>query len=174
MKLSRREIAMVALCVVVVAFIGVPSLKQMQPVESRTPEALAADAGRVRARCAALEQEIASLEKEVRSLSWSEEPSRLPTRILTELDLVAEKAGVTLATLRPGRPVAVASGSKLPFTVQVRAPFPKAIRFLRRLQQTQDRVALERLQVVSTDASTDIVSLELRLAVYSSVPPESK
>lgn len=174
MKLSRREMGMVALCVLVVASIGVPSLKQVKSIDSRTPEALAADAERVRARCAALEQEIAGLEKDVRSLSWSEEPSRLPTRILTELDLVAEKAGVTLATLRPGRPMAVASGSKLPFTVQVRAPFPKAVQFLRRLQQTQDRVALERLQVVSTDASTDVVSLELRLAVYSSVPPKSK
>ena len=123
MKLSRREIAMVALCVVV-AFIG--ALAEADAAR-RKSHSRGARRGcwRVRARCAALEQEIASLEKEVRSLSWSEEPSRLPTRILTELDLVAEKAGVTLATLRPGRPVAVASGSKLPFTGRCGRPFQK-------------------------------------------------
>lgn len=175
MRLSRREIVMVGACVVVVAVIGVPSLKQIRSLGGgRSVQELTVDAEQARARCVALEREIAGLETEVRSLTWAEEPSKLPTRILTELDGIAERAGVTLGTLRPGRPMAVANGSKLPFMVQVRAPFPKAARFLRLLGASQERVALERLQVVSTDASTDVVSLEMRLAVYSRVPPESK
>lgn len=166
---------MVGACLLVVALVGVPSLKQIRSLgEGRSVEDLTADARQAQTRCAALEREIAGLEMEVRSLTWAEEPSRLPSRILTELDAIADRAGVTLATLRPGRPMAVANGSKLPFMVQVRAPFPKAARFLRHLGASQERVALERLQVVSTDASTDVVSLELRLAVYSSVPPETK
>jgi len=174
MKLSRREAVMVAACVLVVAFIGVPSLREIQRMggHGRTAADLSADAARARTRGAALEKEIAGLDQEVRALTWPDAPSRLPSRILVELDGLAAKAGVTMGTLRPGRAAAAPCGSKLPFLVQIRAPFPRVAAFLRALKASQPRVALERLQVVATDANTNEVSLELRLAVFSSRPPE--
>lgn len=168
MRISRREVILIAVCVVVVASIGVPSWKQLGSVGGgRSAEDLARTRDRALAESVRLKREMASFEREVKEMTWAAPPDQLPPVLLKELHSVASRAGVTLAGFRPGRVVAVAYGGKLPVTVQIRAPFPKAAAFLERLRAEQGRVALERLRFAATDAGSDVVSLELRLAVYT-------
>ncbi|MDH7571816.1 MAG: type 4a pilus biogenesis protein PilO [Armatimonadota bacterium] len=168
MKISRREQLLIAAAVLVVAVIGLPSLKELGlGGRSDAPADLASKMTRARQATVKLRAEIAALERDVRQLTWSEPTDDLPPLILKDLHTTARQAGVTLASFRPGRVQAVPSGTRLPIMVQVRAPFPKVMAFLSRLQATNRRIALERLQIAATDTSTDTVSLEVRLAVYS-------
>ncbi|MBI3947529.1 MAG: type 4a pilus biogenesis protein PilO [Armatimonadetes bacterium] len=168
MKTSMRERKLVALCVVVVAFIGVPSVRQIRVGSGGADIAdLGSTLNRSRQAATRLRKEIAVLDADARRLTWREDPEALPPALLKALDAAASGAGVTLTSFRPGRVQTVPGGSKLPITVQVRAPFPKAAGFLQRLQDTQERVALERVQIAATEAGTDVVAMELRLAVYS-------
>lgn len=173
MKVSKREQILIAVCVLVVAVIGLPTLQQLRPTVARGSVAeLSRQAERSRQESAALRGEIERLEKEVASLTWSESPESLPPLLLKTLHGTAREAGVSLGSFRPGRLQAAASGSKLPVTVQVKASFPKAARFLERLQADQKRIALERVQIAATDAATDVVAMEIRLAVYCAAPAE--
>lgn len=174
MSFSKRERNLVALCVIVVLFIGIPSVKQIHLGGGKSNiVALGSSLNRSRQEIARLRKEIARLEEEVRQFTWRESPEALPPLLLKALHRTAAEAGVSLTSFRPGRLQQVPTGSKMPITVQVRAPFPKAAAFLERLQDTQRRVALERVQVASTEASSDIVVMELRLSVYTSQPSQA-
>ncbi|NLC55438.1 MAG: hypothetical protein GX774_01195 [Armatimonadetes bacterium] len=171
MRISRREGILIGVCLLVVAFIGMPSLKQLGGNGSgQNAQELRRLRDRAQAESTRLRQEVLALSREAKAMTWSAKPEELPPLLLKELHGVASAAKVTVATFRPGRPVTVTSGGKLPVTIQVRAPFPRAMDFLERLRTSQPRVALERMRFAATDAGSDIVSLELRLAVYTTAP----
>lgn len=161
---------MLAVCALIVLFIGVPSIKQWIPqdggnsVQALLRKKEAADQKSVR-----LNAENAQLAQEIHTQTWAQAPDQLPPVLLKALNATAVQAGVRLAGFRPGRVTSLSSGSKLPITVQITAPYPQAMAFLDRLRATQKRVALERMQIASMDADSDRVNMELRLATYSMV-----
>ncbi len=172
MRLSRREGMLIGVCVLVLAFIGMPTLKQLQGMTGgKSLEEMAREVARTKTENVRLESQVRSLRGQVGALTWPGPPDQLAPVLLKELHATAAQAGVSLAGFRPGKLVAVASGSKLPITLQIQAPFPRAVAFVEQLRAAQQRVALERMQIASTDMNTDVVGLDLRLAVYSTTPP---
>lgn len=169
MKISAREGVLLALCVVVVAVIGVPSAQQILRMAKspKSPAQLRKESEIARREAARLRREIADLDQQVQTLTWVQAPEQLPPVLLTELHRLANKAGVTIGSFRPSRIVASPAGRKLPILVKITAPFPKAAAFLEALRSGDPRIGIERMQIAATDAASNVVNMELRLAVYS-------
>jgi hypothetical protein len=164
---SRREQVMIGLCVLIALFIGGPMLWQIVmpggPSGVESQRRLEAAKSARKANAAALGKLEAAMERLAARLP----PAALAAGAAAELDQRAGAVGIRLREVKPLAPKLVEGATVVPLQLTFSAPFPQAARFLTRLRAEPGRLAVDRAVIAATTTDSDLVSVNLRVEVFS-------
>lgn len=124
------------------------------------------DARRTLAR---LRNEQEEAEPRVAKMSYELPAEQLEPRVVRDLQLLADKAGVRFREVKPLRARALANGSvRVPLEVRFRAQFqPNVVRFLYYVEDPNSKMVIDKINVTSADARFKIVEISAQITVFT-------
>jgi hypothetical protein len=95
------------------------------------------------------------------------EPQKLTAQTLSRLTQLARARGLTLGGFRPQRPKSLPGLIELPYSVQLRGPFPAVRGFMTDLDAPGGRLVLRSLQLAASDGDTSAVTATIGISAFT-------
>lgn len=113
-----------------------------------------------------LKTTVDDLETELEKTKFTEKVDLITPFVLDRVSVKANANKLTMSSFRPQRQVDNKSLMQLPYTVNFDGPFPSVIAFLRNFEMGEDKLAVNSLQLSSSEGAGDQVTATVGLVAY--------
>lgn len=107
-----------------------------------------------------------SMEGAIKPLIWQEEDQAIGAKALATVSSIAKASGLKLTAFRPQRLSEGKGLAQLPFLVFVEGGYPKVLSFIRKLESPAGKLAINSVQVASSDGASDEVTASIVLVAF--------
>ncbi|RYG45547.1 hypothetical protein EON79_12365 [bacterium] len=102
----------------------------------------------------------------VRLRTWTGSAGTIASASREKLTAIALRQGVRISSFRPQRENTGGELSQLPFVATVEGPFPNVVRFIRETESPTNKLAVNLVQISSSDDATDRVTATVGMFAY--------
>jgi Tfp pilus assembly protein PilO len=103
---------------------------------------------------------------DVAKQTWTGDSQQIPPIALDKLSKLALSRGLKLVAFRPQRPNEGGLFTQLPFLLTVDGPYPKVVQFAADIDHGNYRLAVNMVQIASSDAASNDVTASIGLIAY--------
>jgi|GEM_PF-3309719 len=112
-----------------------------------------------------------SLQNEINQMDWGEGPDEVVPEALAVINRLAVLHHLKVTAFRPQKSVSVVGMTEIPFALTVEGTFLDTMGFVRDLETTDTKLAVNLVQVNSAESSTDHVSGTVNFVAYLKAAP---
>lgn len=111
------------------------------------------------------------LRRQVAAFTWRQKQEEIGPLALASVSQLARKHGLKLVTFRPQKTEQEKDLTRVPFLVALEGTYPDVAAFARDLENPKSKLALNMLQLNSSDGVTDRVNATVNVVAYSANLP---
>jgi Tfp pilus assembly protein PilO len=108
-------------------------------------------------------------EQRVTQATWTGDPEQIPPSALARVSKLAANHGLNLVAFRPQRTNESGEFRQLPFLVTVEGPYPSVTLFCQDIDKPSTKLAVNLIQIASSDAASNAVTASIGLIAYLNV-----
>lgn len=97
---------------------------------------------------------------------WNEDAQTIGARALATVSATAKASGLKLTAFRPQRQIDSKGLTQLPYLVFAEGPYPKVLGFVARLESPAVKLAINSVQIASSDGASDRVRTSITVVAF--------
>lgn len=124
------------------------------------------DEAKIKTAVSEATEKIAKSEAITEQFVWPGDAKLAEAEAMARVTTLAKQHAVSLGAFRPQKATEDAGLRKMPFSLNIDGPYLSIVKFIRDLETTSNRLAVQMLQVSASDSTSDQVSAIMTILVF--------
>ncbi len=115
---------------------------------------------------AEMQAKLAGTRTSLETLAWKTNADRIESESMSRVSGIARASKVKMNAFRPQKSAEQAGMERIPFIISLEGPYPNVLEFVRRLETSDNKLAVNLLQLTSAEADSDAVSATIGVFAF--------